>query len=186
MAEKRKVGRPRKTERNPFIFSDKIVTNKIVAYEKLNRVKKSNGRSDYTSNIIDEKKNSIHIQKDILELLSRKDADTTMTAIFLYILSKLYWNREQLELEPEEIACETGFSVPRVIRVLGKLKKLNIIQRKKGRKHNHYYWINPKMIFYGDRISYIEKQLREDEKLSHIIDLRVSNSKIEIDKLVGS
>lgn len=166
---KNRVGRPKKTVRNPFIFRDGIITNPLRVIGKVYKNEKKNGEFTFDTVTVDQEKNDIHICHELLIKYSKKGSDTTETAIFLYMLSKLYDGREQLTLDPEEVAHVTGFSVARVSRVLGELSKLNLIRRKSGRLHNSSYWINPHKIFKGNRISYVKKNSKDKEEFDRFV-----------------
>lgn len=163
-----KVGRPIKTIRNPFIFSDKIKTNRLEVVGNVSKFKKNNGESSFDTYTVDRNKNAIHISEDLLIQFSKKGANTTETAIFLYILSKLYYGKGQIELDPEKISDETGHSIPRIYRALGSLSKAEIIGKQSGRK-NRNYWIHPFKIFQGNRVNYIKKYAKDEQEINTII-----------------
>ena len=179
----KKVGRPKKTVRNPFIFTGGIVTNPLKVIGKVFKNEKKNGEFTFETVTIDQEKNDVHISPDLLLKFSNKGADTTETAIFLHILSKLYNGREQVKLDPEVISIETGFPIQRISRSLGNLSKEKIIKRQIGRQHNYIYWINPNKIFQGNRVKYIKAQSKNEDEFNRYVEKIEKKDKQALDAI---
>ncbi|PWL32652.1 MAG: hypothetical protein DCO96_03650 [Fluviicola sp. XM-24bin1] len=169
-----RVGRPKKVTRNPFVFNSTIRTRKLLVVSNVTQTKKNNGESLFETNTIDCDKNAIHISKDLLEHYCQKGADTTEAAVLLYILSKMYSGKEKIKLDPDDVSAHTGYPVLRLRRVFGKLAKAGIIKREKSRTNNYYYWINPEMIFMGNRIHYVKKQCADEQEYKSVIESTTS------------
>ncbi len=73
----------------------------------------------------------------------------------------MYRGREQVQIDTEKASEATGFSPAVISRLIAELVKLKVIKRVNV---NNKYWINPMMIFKGNRVNYIRKQASKEEQ----------------------
>lgn len=161
------AGRPKKIDKNPFIFSSGIRTNKVVIASKLKEYKDVDKNTATTSYNLDLNAFKVHIDLRILEKLYNKSTHSCTVSLFLYITSKLYNKKEQVKLELTKISNETGYSISTIRKALKELIDLKVIARRK----NEDYWINPILIFKGDRIAYIAEQTggRDTDEFKEVV-----------------
>lgn len=80
----------------------------------------------------------------LLPLLSKNGA-----IVLLYLSTRLSWNQQKIEIEPSKSTLETGLSSASLYRGLEELRDLSVLVKAKRR---NVYWINPAVLFCGDRL----------------------------------
>lgn len=160
---KNKVGRPKKIDRNPFLFNDNLRTNRIDIVRTGRSQENKDGSTSFTFRPIDLSSNTIHIDEKILNLMYKKETKSSTTSLIIYILSNLYRNQEQIDLNHGKVSLNTGYSVEVTMRTITVLTKLNIIKRCIGGKSGNIYWINPLLIFKGNRVLLIQNKVKNEQ-----------------------
>lgn len=183
----KKRGRPKKIERNPFIFHSKIRTSKLLIIPSARKYEKSGGGAFYDTSPRDKSINLFHISKDLISEFSQKSTKTGLSQLTFYILGELYYNREQVSLKIDVVARETGYSEAVVRRLISDLIKLSVIKRVSGGlKSDSKYWINPIKIFKGNRYQYVINQAKDENEVSSIFEEVATKKQAALEELTKS
>lgn len=75
-------------------------------------------------------------------------------AVFFYIIFHLSYNKDKIELKPDQVGKVTGMSRTSAFRAINELIEYNIIA--KARRQSTY-WVNPYFLFSGNRKAYYAK-----------------------------
>lgn len=102
-----------------------------------------------------QKKTSLYYQSYWKGLLS--ELSDTACRLFLYIAFKLDKNEDFINLKLINLQRDLKLSKPTLIKAIKCLED-NAILRNKAQSE---YWINPAMLFHGDRIAYYKDQCPE-------------------------
>ncbi len=164
-------GRPKKTWENPFIINDLIRTNIITIVSKQKRYTSAEGGVVYLDTPIDKDAQFVHLNSRILIDLSKKQGKLAESSMFIYIVHKLKVNSDEIELIPEKIELETGYSTDKIKRSISKLCVRKILAKKIRTKKDHIFYINPIYLFKGNRYRFIKEKYGEEaaSKLFQVI-----------------
>jgi len=113
-------------------------------------------------------------RKGVLKGLSPK-----ATKIFLFVMLNLERNQDYISFSAKQIEAFTGFSENTFYKYLDELFVQEILRR----KHRDCYWINPRVLFKGDRLAYF-KRVECQFKTIKVLDEPVNLSEIEEGKRV--
>lgn len=94
--------------------------------------------------------------------------------LVVYIITKLGYGSEKIELNPDKVCDLCKFSYATYKRALEQLKDLSIIV-KSNRKNT--YWINPNLFFRGSRIKAFPKNLNIPELPKMNVPIKPENNK---------
>lgn len=84
--------------------------------------------------------------------------------LFKYILNKLEWNKDYFYFDAADFKAETGMSYPSIYKGLALLCNVGLIARS---KMYIKYFINPVMMFKGDRIIVAKEYIRAKDPMGH-------------------
>ena len=150
---------PKTKIENPFIADDGTI--KTVDFEEFiiqDQFKKMQTSEIFIRSVdIDINKLNVQIDKKLLCILFSNRLSKSTLSIFLVVLNKLEPNEDIIILNTNKICEETGYEKSSVNNALIELIDLNVIMRIKGRGYRYKYFINPLLIFNGNRIGFIRK-----------------------------
>lgn len=146
-----------KTSINPFLVSKTgIKTANFQEYVIQNQFKLINGKEIPVRIVnIDKSVISSHINPEILDkLASGKYSKNTLT-IFFVLIKKLQTNSDTVILNTNEICELTQYKKSSIKKAIQDLIELEIVSKIRGRNNTYKYYINPLLIFKGNRIDFI-------------------------------
>jgi hypothetical protein len=147
----------KKTPINPFLVAKTgIKTANFQEYIIQNQYKFINGKEILVNSIkIDKSAINSRINPEIFnKLISDNYTKNTLT-IFLFLLTKLQTNSDIVILNTKEICDSTKYKKSSVNKAIQDLIKLELVSKIVGRNNTYKYYINPLLIFQGDRIAFI-------------------------------
>jgi hypothetical protein len=154
------VKTPKAKIENPFISDNGTI--KIAHFEEYiiqEHYKKNQPNDIFIRNIdIDINKINVFLDKKLLSNLSSKRFSKSTLSVFLLVLFKLKRNEDIIILNTNEICEETRYEKSSVNAALNELIDLKVIERIKGRGYKNKYFINPLLIFNGQRIDFIRQK----------------------------
>jgi len=113
-------------------------------------------------------------RKGVLKGLSPK-----ASKLFLFVMLNLERNQDYISFSAKQVEVFTGFSENTFYKYLDELFVQEILRR----KHRDCYWINPRVLFKGDRLAYF-KRVECQFKTIKVLDEPVNLSEIEEGKRV--
>ena len=144
-----------KTSINPFLVSKTgIKTANFQEYVIQNQFKLINGKEIPVRSVnIDKSVISSHINPEILDKLTSGNYSKNILTIFLVLIKKLQANSDTVILNTNEICELTQYKKSSINKAIQDLIELEIVSKINGSK----YYINPLLIFMGNRIDFISQ-----------------------------
>ncbi|MEY3501254.1 MAG: hypothetical protein RL308_2927 [Bacteroidota bacterium] len=148
-----------KTSINPFLVSKTgIKTANFQEYVIQNQFKLINGKEIPVRSVnIDKSVISSHINPEILDKLTSGNYSKNILTIFLVLIKKLQANSDTVILNTNEICELTQYKKSSINKAIQDLIELEIVSKIKGRNNGSKYYINPLLIFMGNRIDFISQ-----------------------------
>jgi hypothetical protein len=141
------------TEKNPFLFKFEIECY----YRSINGVV-DGGRNVYHRLVEKEGKVGVY-QGNILPIM--RNVSGSGHLLFYYVVAHLRYNSEKVEMDSAKVCLECGISDSAFRRGLAQLVSLSILVRS---VRKNVYWVNPMILFRGDRIEHFKGNIVVKEK----------------------
>lgn len=99
------------------------------------------------------------------KIKSMLDLSNKAIKLIIYIASKLEKNGLQIDFDIDDCISTCDFSRATIYRLLAELLKYNVIAR--SSKRNYVYFINPVVMFNGQRLKVFEEYYTDEAELMH-------------------
>jgi hypothetical protein len=148
------------TSINPFLeLKSGIKIANFQEYLIQDEFKLNNGKEIYIRSVnIDKSVISCQINPEILSKLTLGNYSKNTLTIFLLLITKLRPNSDMVILNTNDICESTNYKKSSVNKAIQDLIELEVVSKIKGRNNGYKYYINPLLIFMGNRIDFITQE----------------------------